>query len=77
VAIRDAHEVLTFPAEYEQVDATSIRGRLHFLEGGRAEYLLHGGGDKVIWVNNNRDCYTLTVDPEGDSFVGRKLVPAR
>jgi len=76
VAIRDSHEVLTFTAEYEQVDATSIRGRLHFLEGGRAEYLLHGQGEKLLWVNDNRDCYALSVDPDGDSFIGRRVAPA-
>jgi hypothetical protein len=73
VAIQGTGDVLTFTAEYEAVDAVSIRGRLHFIEGGRAEYLLHSDAAKHLWLNGDRDCYELTVDPLGDTFIGRRI----
>lgn len=75
VAIRGTDEVLIFTAEYEEVDPTTLRGRLHFIEGGRAEYLLHSDAEKHLWIHDNRDCYALTVDPAGDTFVARKIDP--
>jgi len=73
IDIASAGEVVILSAEYEEVDATAIRGRLDFTEGGRTEFLLHGEGEKRLWINDHRDCYSLTVDPQGDTFIARRI----
>jgi len=73
VNITRTGDVLTFPAEYEEVDGTALRGRLHFIEGGRAEYLLHQDGEKHLWIGDSAECYALTVDPASNAFIARKL----
>ena len=73
VSVTIQGEVLILNAEYEQVDAVAIRGRLHFIEGGRVESLLHSEGDKHLWLHDDRECYLMTVDSAGDTFVARRI----
>lgn len=73
VSVTVAGEVLTLTATWEAVDTEAVRGRLHFIEGGRVEALLHGEGEKLLWLNDGRDCFRVTMDTAGDTFVARRV----